>query len=187
MICDSCGASGADHRHIRERIERLELATRFRPVHINVLVLDAAPPARTEDYFYRATKDRSVRSPESRAYFDGLIGCAGTRPNAEIEEESALGAFHRRGLFLAHVIECPIQGQAELAAAVQRAAPTLLKRLQASYRPKYVALLSQQLGELILVLQDAGWGDRLVLEDGKPFAGASVLGDRLAEISGKAT
>jgi hypothetical protein len=74
-----------------------------------------------------------------------------------------------------------------LAAAVQRATPILLKRLQASYRPKLVALLSQQLGELILVLEDAGWGDRLVLDDGKPFAGAAVLGGRLAEVPAKAT
>src|ERR1039457_5266879 len=78
-ICDGCGAQVND-AHIRQRIERLEMATRFRPVHISVLLIDAAPPARFEDYFYRATSDRAERSPASRAYFDGLVKCAGAGP-----------------------------------------------------------------------------------------------------------
>lgn len=49
-VCDGCGVQ-ADGDHIRRRIERLELATRFRPIHIHVLLVDAAPPSRLEDYF----------------------------------------------------------------------------------------------------------------------------------------
>ena len=85
-ICDGCGAQ-VDDAHIRRRIERLELATRFRPVHISVLLIDAAPPAPIEDYFYRATSDRSERSPASREYFDGLAKCAGVAPGAGYHEE----------------------------------------------------------------------------------------------------
>ncbi len=77
-VCDSCGAQ-VDDAHIRQRIERLELATRFRPVHISVLLIDAAPPVRFEDYFYRATSNRAERSPTSREYFDALVKCAGAR------------------------------------------------------------------------------------------------------------
>ncbi len=51
-VCDGCGMQ-ADDAHIRRRIERLELATRFRPIHIQALLIDAAPPSRSEDYFYR--------------------------------------------------------------------------------------------------------------------------------------
>ena len=65
-VCDGCGAV-ADDKHIRERIERLELATRFRPVHIRALLIDAAPPPRVEDYFYRAAKDRRPCGPPNHA------------------------------------------------------------------------------------------------------------------------
>ncbi len=168
-FCDSCGAP-ADDRHVRERIERLELATRLRPVHIQVLLLDATPPARPEDYFYRIAKDRSVRSADARNYFDGLIACSGTNAAGEIGEEAALEAFQRRGLFLAYAVECPVSDDATLAGAMERVAPTLLKRLQISYRPKYVAVLSESLQGLIPVLQDAGWADSLILDEGRLFA-----------------
>ena len=171
-LCDSCGAP-PDDRHVRERIERLELATRLRPVHIQVLLLDAAPPTRAEDYFYHAAKDRSVRSADARNYFDELIACSGSNTAGEIGEEAALEAFQRRGFFLAYAVECPVQDNAALANAVGRVVPTLLKRLQISYRPKYVAVLSESLQGLVPVLQDAGWADCLILDegkdDGKPF------------------
>jgi len=50
-VCDGCGAT-VDAEHIRSRIERLEMATRYRPVHIQTLLIGTAPPERTEDYFY---------------------------------------------------------------------------------------------------------------------------------------
>src|ERR1700719_4321526 len=36
-VCDGCGAP-ADEAHVRQRIERLEMATRFRPIHIQGLL-----------------------------------------------------------------------------------------------------------------------------------------------------
>ncbi len=175
IVCDGCGAY-ADDRHIRERIQRLELASRFRPIHIQVLLLDAAPPARREDYFYPAAKDRTIRSAESLNYFDEITGCSGKLSGSEIQEDSALESLQRRGLFLAHAFECQIQETLELASAVKLRTPTLLKRLQASYRPKFVALLSESLEVLIPVLQNAGWGDRLILDQGRPFS-SPLLGD----------
>lgn len=54
-VCDGCGAE-VDAEHIRRRIERLELATRFRPVHIQTLLVGAAPPAKIEDCLYSSEK-----------------------------------------------------------------------------------------------------------------------------------
>jgi hypothetical protein len=187
ITCDACGAPAGDGRHIRDRIERLELATRFRPIHIQVLVLDAAPLARREDYFYRFTKDRSQRSTAARRYFDELTGSFQKLAGGEVGEESALEDFQRRGLFLTYVVECPTDDETELASAVARATPTLLKRLQASYRPKSVALLSPPLEGIIPALWNAGWSDRLILEDGKPFASPSLLRGRLEEVLIKAS
>ena len=75
-VCDGCGTR-ADEAHIRSRNERIELALRYRPTQIKVLILDAAPPARIEDAFYQATRDRSVRSVASRMYFDELVKASG--------------------------------------------------------------------------------------------------------------
>ena len=172
ILCDSCGRP-ADTNHIRERIERLELATRFRPVHIRVLLIDAAPPLRHEDYFYRVAKGQSARSEVSRAYFARLVNCvaAPRNPGIAMEDEAALAEFQRDGLFLTCAVECPIENSSELSAALKQAMPNLLKRVQLSYKPKYIALLSRNLDELLPGLRSA-WGDRLILDGASAFAGA---------------
>jgi hypothetical protein len=168
MICDACGVE-SDDRHIRERIERLELATRFRPIHIQALVIDSAPPARIEDYFYRATKDRSVRSNGSRQYFDALVSLNGAINDSESDEGVSLAEFQHRGMFLTYAVECPIADEGQLGVALRRFGPTLLKRVQISYRPKVVALLGPESQELIPGFQAAGWSDRVILDEGRPF------------------
>ncbi len=181
-VCDGCGAP-VDDAHIRRRIERLELATRFRPVHISVLLIDAAPPDRAEDYFYRATTDSAAdRSPVSRAYFDALVRCAGVTPDRAMNEEAALAEFQRRGLFLIGAIECAVENATEAQRTIARTAPALLRRVNVSYKPKSIALLSSPTAALVPVFQENGWGDRLILDDGKPFA--PVPGDTLAKAIG---
>jgi hypothetical protein len=182
-VCDGCGGQ-VDDAHIRRRIERLELATRFRPVHISVLLIDAAPPARFEDYFYRAAADRSERSPASRAYFDALVESAGTHScSAETSEEAALADFQRRGFFLIGAIECALENLPHRALAIERAAPGILRRVQVSYKPRSVALLSPQTQPLVPLFQENGWASRLILNDGNPFAEAPD--ERLAKALGQ--
>src|ERR1700722_16701635 len=180
-VCDGCGALASD-RHIRERIERLELASRFRPVHIQVLLVDAAPPPQMEDYFYRVAKSRDSRSAESVCYFDQLMKAAEVATGPEIQQEAALANFQRRGFFMASARECPLEGSD---IAVARVFPTLLKRIELSYRPKRVAFLSVESLELVLRFQASGWGEQLILDAGKPFqvgthGRVAPFGDRLA-------
>jgi hypothetical protein len=170
--------------HLRLRYERLEWATKFRPIHIGVLLLSDAPPPRREDYFYRAGK--SERSGHQRIFFEELLGAAGI-PTAEAAvEESALAEFQHRGFFLAEACECPLE---ELAAAagedphhflrapyLRKFAPTVVKRIQFSYKPKKIVPIGNDSGELVLALRDAGLGERLVLENGRPIFDPS-LGD----------
>jgi hypothetical protein len=192
-VCDGCGAK-ADDAHVRARIERLELATRYRPIHINVLLIDAAPFAAAQDCFYSAAADRSVRSIASRVYFDEVMKCAGFRSDAAIQEDAALAEFQWRGFFLASAVECPMTGkQSELETAVRSVTPTVLKRVQLSYKPKHIALLSNATRDLIRALGEAGWKDRLILDGGGPFFDpflndppaqaefATAFGDRLAK------
>lgn len=164
-VCDGCGLP-VDAKHIRQRIERLELATRFRPVHISVLLLDAAHPSQLQDFFYAAAN--CAGSPPVRsAYFDKLSKLA---PVPDARPETVLAEFQRRGLFLASAVECPISGDDQLVAAVRRLASTAVRRVQTSYKPKFVALIARATAELIEPFRAAGWGDRLVLDHGAPFA-----------------
>jgi len=165
-VCDGCGAT-VDDAHIRSRIERLEMATRYRPIHIQVLLLDAAPPVRPEDYFYRAAADGPERSAEARAYFNALIKCTGENPARFSDDAHALAEFQRQGLFLTNLVECPVD--ADLEGAVSLCSASLLKRLQFSYKPKYVAPISPALLPVIPVLSGNGWGERLILNAGAPF------------------
>ena len=191
-ICDGCGAQ-VDEAHIRQRIERLELATRFRPIHIQVLLLDAAPPAKLEDYFYRPASNSDERSVASRMFFAEMAKCAGQAPGTHAQEESTLAEFQKRGFFLAYAVECPVESQSELAQAIGRLAPTVALRVNSSYKPKFVAPISRLLQDVIPALQSKGWSDKIILNDGKPFDDpflgdpqrqaefGTALGDRLAK------
>ena len=174
-VCDGCGTR-TDDAHIQRRDDRQKLAARFRPVQIRALFLDAAPPARPEDYFYRATKDRAVRSLASCMYFDELAKCVDVFPSSGIDEEVTLGEFSRRGYFLTHAVECPFEDLDDPQNAVRRFSPTAIKRVQTLLEPSYIVPLSQPTGELIRLFGLIGWGDRLVLDNGKPFVDP-YLGD----------
>lgn len=168
--CDGCGLPVEDS-HYHQRIARLELATRFRPVHIKYLILSETPPARPEDYFYRPAQDRGVRSLPSRMFFDELAAAAGMSHDAiaAMTEESALAEFQRAGFFLAHAVECPVADPARLREDLNRLAPTVLQRIRASYKPKYIVPVGQAIAEIIPFLQMSEVKDALILSGGAPF------------------
>jgi hypothetical protein len=188
-ICDGCGAQ-VDEAHIRRRIERLEQATRFRPIHIQVLLLDAAPPSAPEYDFYRAAGS-AKRSLASQLFFDEIAKCIGRDPREATDDESVLTEFQRRGFFLAYAVECPVESPDLLASTLTSRAPMLLLRINSSYKPKFVAPISQALRPLIPLLQRNSSSDGLILYDGELIpnpshsdprhqAGfGSALGDRL--------
>jgi hypothetical protein len=159
-VCDGCGAP-ADEAHIRQRIERLEMATRFRPIHIQTLFLADAPTSRLEDYFYRPLREGESRSPEARQLFVEMMKAAGIAPDAATDEEAALAEFQRRGFYLAHTVECPVPTPQELSERIKAASTTLLKRIEFSYRPKHVVPISPAVKAMIPVLQKSSIGDRL--------------------------
>ena len=166
-LCDGCGAQ-VDEAHIRSRIERLERATRFRPIHIQALFLAAAPPSQSDDDFYRAATSTN-RSVTSKMFFDEIAKSIGRKPDDTADEESVLTEFQRRGFYLAYAVECPIESPQLLAAAVTQLAPRVLLRVNTSYKPKFVAPISLALQPLIALFQSNSWADRLILHDGAPF------------------
>jgi hypothetical protein len=181
-LCDGCGAQ-VDEGHIRSRIERLEHATRFRPIHIQALFLAAAPPSQPDDDFYRAATS-TKRSAASQSFFDEITKSIGRNPGDTAGEESTLAEFQRRGFYLAYVVECPIESPEQLNAAITKLAPRVLLRVNTSYKPKFVAPISPALQPLIALFQNNAWADRLILQDGAPFDDPSfgaTLADRLTK------
>ena len=135
--CEGCGTR-TNEAHIARRAERMELASRFRPGRIRVLLLDGAPPSRAEDYFYLAASNRADRALGARRYFDELMNCASISTGADSKETTQLGEFQQKGFFLTYAVECPFEEQDDPKAALRRLAPTVLKRVQSVYDPAYV-------------------------------------------------
>ena len=192
IVCDGCGLP-ASPEHIAARMERLELVTRFRPIHIHLLFVAFDPMPRLEDDFYKP--------PESRDFFDSFLSAMNLSPDAEgrgprletaeisPQAESTgrdpgpamLLEFQRRGYYLTYLSECPVTPEhfansgfdgAQVSNArecISRLAPTLIKRIRFNYRPKHVVLLGTHLSPLIGVFEDAGLGPLLLLDRGAPL------------------
>ena len=167
LPCDGCGLP-ASPEHIAGRVRRLELSTRFRPVHMGVLFVALAPPVRPEDDFYGP--------PESKEFFDPFLDAleiysstdrAALGSDAQAADMARLAEFQRRGYYLAYLSECPIPESGEPAAStVARLGPTLVRRIRFNYKPKHVAPLGQELFPLVDMLRVAGIGPILTLDQG---------------------
>jgi hypothetical protein len=179
ILCDGCGLPAYDE-HLRRRVEQLELATRFRPIHIGVLLVADAPPAARVDYFYLPATDRATRSNPARAFFDDLVAGCGIPGAAEKSEEACLTEFQRGGFLLAYVVECPLAFPPDSSKEAKRAldeealarryGATLVQRIRYSYKPRQILLLGAPTRPLISVLRSAGFDDRLILDGDTPLA-----------------
>jgi hypothetical protein len=167
LPCDGCGLP-ASPQHIAERVRRLELSTRFRPVHIGVLFVASRPAVRPEDDFYAP--------PESEEFFDSFLDALEipsfadrTAPGSDKRATGTarLAEFQRRGYYLAYLSECPIPENEEPAAStIARLGPTLIRRIRFNYKPKHIAPLGQELLPLVDILRVAGIGPILTLDHG---------------------
>jgi len=177
ILCDGCGLA-ASAEHIAARMERLELATRFRPIHVNVLFVALQPMPRPEDDFYRP--------PESRDFFDSFLSALDIAPE---DANAKLLEFQRRGYCLTYLSECPVTpqdsaspgrmqgkpgagqktGDSAARECISRLAPTLVKRIRFNYKPKHVALLGTDMEPLIEIFEHAGIGALLLLGQGPPL------------------
>src|SRR6266849_3349615 len=159
FACDGCGLP-ASPQHIADRLSRLELSTRFRPVHISVLFVALAPPVRPEDEFYGPLESKEFTEP-----FLEALGVHSSTDQASPESDAhgihtaRLAEFQRRGYHLAYLSECPIPETEEpTASTISRLAPTLIRRIRFNYRPKQVAPLGLELFPLVDILRIAGIG-----------------------------
>jgi hypothetical protein len=142
LRCDGCGQP-ASAEHLAARFRRLEWATRYRPLHINTLVLSAVAPERDDEFIY---SDSAVFRGEAAALLRVAgIATAGKSPEALHHE------FQRTGIFAAYVLDCPQPGSSSGALGGLLAAhlPFTLKRMRTSLKPKRVLLASPGLNPLL--------------------------------------
>ena len=164
LLCDGCGQE-ASAEHIARRLRRLEWTTRYRPVHINTLLLGAFSPQEERDFLYAPGGEFHG---EAGDLLDALaISTAGKAADAVHAE------FQRAGFFLTHVLECPLDrdaGQAAESAGLlaQRLQP-VATRIRRSLKPKRVVLISQALGPILEKILALELGCPVVLDNGKLF------------------
>jgi hypothetical protein len=152
LPCDGCGQL-ASAEHIARRLQRLEWATRFRPIHIQALLLTASAPEADSDFLY---------SPEStfRGQAGALLPALGISTAGKSSEE-VLAGFQKRGLVLASLLECPLEPGTdpnETQALLEHHLPQALARIRRSLKPKRVLVISQELQPLAPQLTESALG-----------------------------
>lgn len=167
IYCDGCTVE-ATPEHLRRRIARLEWASRYRPIHITTLILAPAPPAALGDFFYAPVG--LPKDPEAAAFHQDLFTACGIASASE-NREKALGLFQHAGFFLAEAVECPVEEGTDFSALVTRLTPTIVRRVQFSYRPKSVLMLSEDLAAVTNTLREAPTGAELLGPVALPGAG----------------
>ena len=152
LPCDGCGQLAAPE-HLAARLARLEQATRYRPLHIQTLLLSAFAPPEPSHFLYAA--EGSFEGEAAQLLSAVEISTAGK------SREVVLTDFQKRGLLLTHIMECPPESnsdaasvQALLASQVQVA----LVRIRRSLKPKRVVVISHSLDFLMPKLNEASLG-----------------------------
>ncbi len=164
LPCDGCGQI-ASTEHFARRLERLEWTTRYRPVHINTLLLGAFSPQEEKEFLYAPGGE--FRG-EAALLLDAL-GISSAGKTAEMVHAE----FQRGGFFLTHVLECPLDtnaGQeAEAAALLTERLHLVATRIRRSLKPKRVVLISGALRPILEKILALELGCPVVLDDGKLF------------------
>lgn len=139
LRCDGCGQF-ATAEHISRRLQRLEWATRFRPIHIQTLLLGGIPSQRDDEFLY--SPQPSIAGEAQTILQAVQISTQGK------SKETLLTEFQKQGLMLTHVLECPLDTHAcasESHNLIQDHLPAAVTRIRRSLKPKRVLLLSAHL------------------------------------------
>jgi hypothetical protein len=172
LRCDGCGQI-ASTEHIARRLQRLEWTTRYRPVHINTLLLGAFSPSEERDFLYAPGGEFHG---EAAMLLDALgILTTGKAPGMAHAE------FQRGGFFLTHALECALdrdsEDSSEAAGLLISRLPPLATRIRRSLRPKRVVLISRALEPILDKFLALELGCPIVLDQGKTFEFAGARRD----------
>jgi len=165
LPCDGCGQI-ASTEHIARRLQRLEWATRYRPVHVHTLFLGSASPQRQEEFLYSP-------NGEFQGEAGTLLEAAGVSTSGKTAE-AVHAEFQRAGFFLTYVLECPVENESvptsALSLLMEQRLTAVAVRIRRSLKPKRMVLISRALEIILGKFVALQLGCPLVLDDGKPFA-----------------
>jgi hypothetical protein len=164
LRCDGCGQA-ASAEHLARRLRRLEWTTRYRPVHINALLLGAFSPLEERDFLYSPGGDFQGEAGQ-------LLEAVGIHHAGKLAD-AVQTEFQRVGLFLTHVLECPVESglldQAEQTQLLTERLPAVASRIRRSLKPKRVILVTEPLEPVVHQILALDLGCPVVLNNGKPF------------------
>jgi hypothetical protein len=164
LRCDGCGQA-ASTEHIARRLQRLEWATRYRPVHIHTLLLGASSPQDERDFLY---------APGGEFHGEAalLLDAAGISTAGKKRDE-VQAEFQRAGFFLTHVVECPVEGEenlpADAVAPVKERLAAVATRIRRSLKPKRVMVITERLSPFVDDISRLNLGCPVLTDHGKPF------------------
>jgi hypothetical protein len=165
ISCDGCGQP-ASPEHLARRLQRLEWSTRYRPIHLHTLLLGSISPQSSPEFLYSPEQTHSGEAAN-------LVAAAGISVAGK-SADAILSEFQRRGIYLTHVLECPLDvassGTDFLHNAFISRLPTLFTRIRRSLKPKRLAFVSGSLTSLIERFASTQLNCELVLDDGRAFA-----------------
>jgi len=164
--CDGCGQP-ASPEHIARRLQRLEWATRYRPIHMQTLLLGGISPENDADFLY---------SPEYAHQGEAktVLAAAGIETTAK-SADILHSEFQRRGMYLTHVLECPLalKGKehsiTDLDALLCSRLNALFTRIRRSLKPRRVVIISEALEPFTARFLAEELGCEVTLDDGHAF------------------
>jgi len=173
LRCDGCGQS-ASPAHLARRLQRLEWTTRYRPVHVQALLLGGIAPEADAAFLYLPEGDCEGEAAKLLGALQ--IGGEGRAADAVLTE------VQKRGLLLTHVLECPLEPGVPPAAAqqlIEKQLPAAIARIRRSLKPKRVVLFSRELAAVAGKLGEAVLGCPVFAGSYGPFwlSGSADPGD----------
>jgi len=172
LRCDGCGQT-ASAEHIARRLRRLEWTTRYRPVHIHTLFLGAFSPHDEKDFLY---------APGGEFHGEAalLLSALGISTEGKAAE-TVHAEFQRAGFFLTHVLECPLEDEANRVADSQAALKARLAavgtRIRRSLKPRRVMAVTEALTSVVEDVVAMDLGCPVLLDHGRPFRLESYAGE----------
>jgi hypothetical protein len=163
LPCDGCGQF-APPAHIARRLQRLEWTTRYRPVHIQTLLIGGIVPSQQSSFLYADSEQVSGEANQ-------LLQAVGISREGKTREQF-LGEFQKHGLLLIHVLECPLEGRlspSEVQGLLDRQLIATLVRIRRSLKPKRVLLFSKELAGVTAKLNEATTECPILSNQGKAF------------------
>ncbi|MGB2625490.1 MAG: hypothetical protein WAK20_01765 [Candidatus Acidiferrum sp.] len=163
LLCDGCGQF-APPAHIARRLQRLEWATRYRPVHIQTLLIGGILPSQQSSFLYADSEQVSGEAKQ-------LLRAVEISTDGKSRDQF-LGEFQKRGLLLIHVLDCPLEGRlspVEVQGLLDRQLASTLVRVRRSLKPKRVLLFSKELAGVASKFTEAATDCPVLSDNGMPF------------------